>query len=64
MGEHDVSTNPDCQQFAGKTFCAEAIEEYGVDSFVAHRGFSRRSQMHDIALIRLERDVEFKSNKC
>ena len=62
MGEHDLSTNMDCLQSRKITFCAAAIEEYGVESFIAHRGFSRHSQQHDIALIRLDRDVEFKGN--
>ena len=63
MGEHDTTTNPDCKIIGGRRkICAPPSEEYGVEMVITHEGYSISKKENDVGLIRLDRDVEYKSN--
>lgn len=67
LGEHDRSTAIDCNRYPGppgepdEIDCADAAEDFGIESTVVHPDFNRpRRYSNDIGLIRLDRDVEMK----
>ncbi|XP_063216358.1 CLIP domain-containing serine protease B4-like isoform X1 [Bacillus rossius redtenbacheri] len=53
LGEHDSSTDPDCQG----GFCSDPVMDYRVAEVMAHPAYGRYK--NDIALIRTDREVEF-----
>lgn len=61
LGEHDLGTDPDCRQLGRKKVCNPVIEEFGVEKIITHPRYNERKRVNDIALIKLDRDVEFKS---
>lgn len=61
LGEHQITTNPDCRTKDGKYTCAPPVEDIGVEQVFIYERFS--NIYNDIALVKLARDVEFKS-KC
>uniref|UniRef100_A0A6P4EYA8 Serine protease easter-like n=1 Tax=Drosophila rhopaloa TaxID=1041015 RepID=A0A6P4EYA8_DRORH len=62
LGEHDTRTAVDCP--AGGGSCAPEVQRLGFDEIRAHEGYSEQSknQVHDIGLIRLERNVRYSDN--
>lgn len=61
LGEHEIGTNPDCRQLGRKRICNPDFEEFGVEKIITHPKYNERKRVNDIALIKLDRDVEFKS---
>lgn len=61
MGEHDLRTNPDCRKLFKKNVCSPAVEDIGVEKIITHPKYNERKRINDIALIKLERDVQFQS---
>ncbi|PZC75016.1 hypothetical protein B5X24_HaOG206841 [Helicoverpa armigera] len=62
LGEHDVSHDPDCEMSDGIKYCAPPAKHVPVASIVAHPGYTRQSQIDDIALIRLSEPADFTQN--
>lgn len=60
LGEHQISTVEDCQNLFRKTICAPPVEDIGIEDIIIHENY-QRNLYHDIALLRLNRPVEFKS---
>ncbi|XP_051169223.1 chymotrypsin-C-like [Leptopilina boulardi] len=60
LGDYNIMTNPDCktQWWNKKTICNE-IEVVGIDTIHAHPKYSKKDITNDIALIRLDRYIEF-----
>lgn len=61
MGEYDITTNPDCKPFGKKQKCNPVVEDIGIEKIIKHPKYIEKSHHYDIALIKLERDVEFQS---
>lgn len=60
LGEHNLDTPLDCEF----ELCEEPPVTMGIEKIIVHEGYSPQSKDHhdDIALIRLDRDVEFSVN--
>ncbi|KAF2878907.1 hypothetical protein ILUMI_27267 [Ignelater luminosus] len=59
LGEWDLTTDPDCEEFVANKLCADPVEKIPIKEAIAHPFFSRGTKHHDIALIRLERKIQF-----
>jgi V8-like Glu-specific endopeptidase len=59
LGEYDISNNPDCITYEKQKVCADEIKELQIAFFHIHPNYIRSSSYNDIALIRLESNVEF-----
>ncbi|KAH8384071.1 hypothetical protein KR009_012010 [Drosophila setifemur] len=62
LGEHDTRTAVDCPANGGN--CAPAVQRLGVEEIRVHERYSEKApnQVHDIGLIRLERNVRYSDN--
>lgn len=60
LGEFNTETERDCMKFGRRKICADPIVEVGFDKIIVHANYSENSpqRYHDIALIRLDRDVK------
>ncbi|XP_016996599.2 serine protease grass [Drosophila takahashii] len=54
LGEHDIRSDPDCQN--GN--CSPSVEEFDIQTATKHRHFSR-TLANDIALLKLSRNIIF-----
>ena len=62
LGEWNITTDPDCEIFKnGQEYCAHNHLDVGIEEVVRHPNFTTvdRDTKHDIALIRLDRYVNF-----
>ena len=62
LGEWNITTDPDCEIFRnGQKYCAHRHLDVGIEVVVRHPNFTTagRDTIHDIALIRLDRYVNF-----
>ncbi|XP_039452924.2 CLIP domain-containing serine protease B4-like [Culex pipiens pallens] len=61
LGEHDLSTDQDCEQDGPDRYCADAHQDLPIEKIIVHEDYNRtkKNYLNDIALIRLERDVIF-----
>lgn len=64
LGEHNLSTDTDCKVTGKRTMCVPPVEDVGVAAVYKHEEYSSAAKHNDIALIKLERQVEFKSEHC
>lgn len=57
LGEHDLSTSPDCEN----EMCADTPITAGIEKIVVHEGYDplSKGRYDDIALVRLDREIEF-----
>ncbi|KAL9893732.1 serine protease grass-like isoform 1-T1 [Glossina fuscipes fuscipes] len=62
LGEHDLSNDVDCEQRGTKEFCAPPVENFGVERIIIHPKYTVRSTSNDVALVKLDRKVEFKAH--
>lgn len=61
LGEHDTSTNPDCDYDDPEDpECADPVQDSPVNSFLAHPDFDRANVLNDIGIVRLEVAANFK----
>ena len=62
LGEWDVTTDPDCEKSKnGQKYCADPHVDFGIEEFILHQNFTYKKShsTNDIALIRLDRYVNF-----
>ncbi|XP_034237604.1 CLIP domain-containing serine protease 14D-like, partial [Thrips palmi] len=62
LGEHDTKTSPDCRpDFFGGQICAAPAVDVPVERAIPHPEYAKNdpNHYHDIALLRLSRDVQF-----
>lgn len=64
LGEHDKRTSPDCRLHPTddkRKVCAAPHREVAVEQEIIHPGYQHGVKLfeHDIALLRLSRDVDF-----
>lgn len=61
LGEHNTATDPDCTDDEEEKYrwCAESPQNFAAEEIILHPEYRRndRSQTHDIALIRLDRNA-------
>ncbi|KXJ70830.1 hypothetical protein RP20_CCG022365 [Aedes albopictus] len=68
LGEHTKSQDRDCNKFYDangmllEMDCAEAVEEFGIESFEHHAEYDRPAHSNDIGLLRLNRRVVMKDH--
>ncbi|TDG50074.1 hypothetical protein AWZ03_003584 [Drosophila navojoa] len=63
MGEHNLDTEEDCQFLGGRRKeCLPPYEEYGIEDIRVHPNYVDNNINNDIALIKLDRPVQFKSH--
>jgi len=59
LGEYDMNQDMDCvQDDTYSEICSNPVEDFGIEEKIIHPGYSRNGP-NDIALIRLDRTVEF-----
>lgn len=61
LGEYDTSTEEDCIKLGPRWRCNPPVEDIGIENIVAHPEYRKSKHVNDIALIKLDRNVEFKS---
>ena len=61
LGEHNFTSNPDCERFRSYTYCAEPFIDVPVEKSIVHEEYEANdtNYRHDIALIRLNKTVVF-----
>ncbi|CAG9856891.1 unnamed protein product [Phyllotreta striolata] len=59
LGEYDSSKNPDCVSTPQSVKCAHPSKAYQISEIVKHPQFVLQNAQNDIALIKLDREVEF-----
>lgn len=61
LGEHDLRTDPDCRfnLLHRKKTCAPRFQKFKMEKIIIHENFDNLTKHNDIALIRLDRNVEF-----
>lgn len=61
MGEHRLSTNTDCVDHGvnGQDCIANQTIDVGIMSVTIHPNYDKRSYVHDVALVKLAKDIEF-----
>ena len=63
VGEHRLSTDPDCRKTGSETedqFCV-THQDFSVEEVIPHESYSSPNRFqNDIAIIRLSRDVELR----
>lgn len=63
LGEHDLRAEKDCRRAGGGgEMCTLPPQTFGIEKIVVHPTFNQRApESDDIALLRLDRDVDFDS---
>lgn len=59
LGEHTRHQDKDCNIVGGHSECAPPIRRYGIECFIRHQSYDPEKYLNDIALIRMDRDVQF-----
>ncbi|XP_017015614.3 spaetzle-processing enzyme-like [Drosophila takahashii] len=61
LGEHNIRTNPDCQDTNGKRRCALPHLDIGVENSIVHNNYNvvDGKYYNDIALLRLQKPVRY-----
>ncbi|EAT45513.1 AAEL003233-PA [Aedes aegypti] len=61
LGEHTIGQERDCHRNDDQE-CAPPVRDYDIECIAQHRGYNRRLQQDNIALIRLDQDVTFEDH--
>ncbi|XP_018568841.1 serine protease easter-like [Anoplophora glabripennis] len=59
LGEYDTRNKTDCIYMGTGQDCADPPEIYGVESIIPHKMYTSSATQHDIALLRLDKEVTF-----
>ncbi|XP_076289829.1 melanization protease 1-like [Lasioglossum baleicum] len=62
IGEHDLSTERDCDKndWGLQVACAERYQDFGLESVHFHPDYTPKSAQNDIALLRLNADADYR----
>lgn len=68
LGEYDTRSDPDCDEYLHQAYnccCAPPALNFGVKEVIIHENYNYndRTRYHDIALIKMDRDVEYTGKK-
>lgn len=58
LGEYDTTTEIDCITLDGEQICADPPIDVPVEEKLAHPEYNEKSMLNDIALLRLDRDIQ------
>ncbi|XP_037929103.1 serine protease grass-like [Teleopsis dalmanni] len=59
LGEHDINTDPDCGRKGKRYVCMPPSENYGIEKITAHPDYDSNTYLNDLAIITLDRTVNF-----
>lgn len=61
LGDWNLMTNPDCEEYRIEPICNEPYLEIPVEKFIVHDEYDRaaKNQHNDIALLKLEHKIEY-----
>ncbi|XP_063700544.1 serine protease easter-like [Culicoides brevitarsis] len=61
LGEWNVDTDPDCQEFGFTSECSQPPQDFAIEEMIVHEGYQTGSpgSPNDIALVRLSRAARF-----
>lgn len=64
LGEWDLTTTEDCETtVGGGTFCAPPVQDFQPEEIIPHPSYNTRVRFSDdIALIRLDRPINFQES--
>jgi len=64
VGDYDISKERDCEyDIEGlEVICADRYQDFGIDNFHFHPDYNATTMQNDIALIRLNGIMDFRSN--
>lgn len=51
----------DCKYRGARLICLPPAEDFGIEQQIPHRGYSKTALTNDVGLLRLDRDVIYKS---
>ena len=62
VGDHDINKERDCDVDKNglEIVCAEKYQDFGIESTHHHPRYSRADLQNDVALIRLDKDIDFR----
>ncbi|XP_076234951.1 ovochymase [Calliopsis andreniformis] len=62
IGEHDLNSERDCNRDENgvELACTEGYQDFGIENVLPHEEYSQETVRNDIALIRLDRDMNFR----
>lgn len=55
LGEWKISTDPDCDDY----YCLPSPKDIPIESKIVHEKYDETKQIYDIALLKLQTEVEF-----
>ncbi|KYB26592.1 Transmembrane protease serine 9-like Protein [Tribolium castaneum] len=53
VGEHDIRTNTDCEEFEGEEVCAPPVQDLSIEKVIFHKQYDIVTHANDIALVRV-----------
>jgi hypothetical protein len=61
LGEFDTEQDPDCERdlLSGEESCAPPPQDFGIQRVIVNPNYDSRTKLHDIGLVRLDRDAQF-----
>lgn len=59
LGEWRISTVKDCEKDLVNQECSDPVVDLNIEKTIPYEQYNRRNGRNDIALLRLERDIEF-----
>ncbi|KAH8388565.1 hypothetical protein KR093_010024, partial [Drosophila rubida] len=62
LGEHRISTEKDCRQQGRKEKCAPPVVDVGIEKILLHEKYDSKTNINDIALLRLNSTVSFQKH--
>ncbi|EDV91600.1 serine protease grass [Drosophila grimshawi] len=62
LGEHRISTEKDCRRLGRREKCAPPVLDVGIEKMILHEKYDTRRITNDIALLRLNKTVEFQKH--
>ncbi|XP_062122474.1 serine protease grass [Drosophila sulfurigaster albostrigata] len=62
LGEHRISTERDCRQQGRKEKCAPPVNDLGIEKILLHEKYDSKTNINDIALLRLNATVTFQKH--
>ncbi|XP_058796722.1 melanization protease 1-like [Phymastichus coffea] len=60
VGEHDMGTDVDCENMGSQTVCNGEHQDFGIEEVIFHPQYARTALHNDVALIRVNDDIDFR----
>ncbi|XP_065073263.1 transmembrane protease serine 9-like [Ochlerotatus camptorhynchus] len=62
LGEHTIGQDRDCNGLDDNSDCAPPVRDYRIECIIRHQSYTPGTISHTIALIRLDRNVQFEDH--